>query len=1073
MALDYQKLIVPFHKGVDTKSDRKTIPADKLSALENGVFTENGTIKKRRGYTILSNRILNEDILKLTGSDGLATKNLELINFSNDKLYSYLPSRDRWIDKGTLLSVAVSSSIVVNSLSNQTNADYAASELIYVHAWEDSRGGIRFTVGDINSKTTYVDDQLLDQNGTSPQCISFDGNLQVLYLDTTNTKLKSRLILPGNPVDSSLAASRLVVADATGSFDVNVSGSSVVYAYQTSGGRIAVGALTSTGAHSGTLTSFSATVGGAGPIINQWPNGDSAVIWHETGVGSFMKVYRPEFSGSSYDSTDMQFNISAGSPLILVTTVPTNWPATGSVLVGGESGELMPYGTLSAGTITLTVPSVTQQSWTAGSTVEFGDKYSRRQRIDEDTNEFFRMTAVISDTPISEDYYKTDVFGDVTGSAGKYVHHTSQTGLELSGSSVFLRHYGLGTRAFKNDGKVFVGLTHDSNLQSGYFFVDTERYIIAKALPGIGGGSLAGNSLPSVTSKLNNKHSVDIIFRNNLDLAAIVGLTGSTGTTFFGESGIRKYDLDFSSRDSFDHEVIGDTLYTAGGSVQIYDGHKVQENSFSIYPEDVEFTVSNTALDGIDVDSGDYSYLFHWEHVLKNGEREMSTAIPYNLNIPTVVTESYSVTATFNTLSLTNKDDVRLAVYRTKSGANTYYRVDDPLNPVYNVSGSDVITFTDTLNDSVIGLREYAYMNAQLGNDAPPAAKIIKKGKQRLFLSGLAEDEMAVRYSKLAQNSEVVPFSDAFEVRLDDEGGPITALEIMDENVIIFKKHKVFVMVGNGPNDLGQANDFSVPQQVTSDVGCTQLRSVVLTPMGVMFMSSKGFYLIDRSFQFNYIGADVELYNNSTITSAEVVPDRNEVRFLTSDGTTLLYDYFFNSWSIHPRVTGEGGTIWDNKYVWVGTDGITHKESEEYVDGTTAYSLVMETAWINFGSLQNFGRVRKALLIGDFKTHHNLKISIAYNYEESYVNSVVFGTTGSLATDTWGSDDTWGSGSFWGGQSDNQYQLMFNIPNPRCQAIKFKFEDRGSTGESYEIQELMLEVGMLPGSMRVGSNKRL
>ena len=47
---------------------------------------------------------------------------------------------------------------------------------------------------------------------------------------------------------------------------------------------------------------------------------------------------------------------------------------------------------------------------------------------------------------------------------------------------------------------------------------------------------------------------------------------------------------------------------------------------------------------------------------------------------------------------------------------------------------------------------------------------------------------------------------------------------------------------------------------------------------GVFFKSAKGIYLLDRSFQVHYIGADVEAYNALTIVGAAVVPDTNSVR---------------------------------------------------------------------------------------------------------------------------------------------------------------------------------------------------
>jgi len=50
------------------------------------------------------------------------------------------------------------------------------------------------------------------------------------------------------------------------------------------------------------------------------------------------------------------------------------------------------------------------------------------------------------------------------------------------------------------------------------------------------------------------------------------------------------------------------------------------------------------------------------------------------------------------------------------------------------------------------------------------------------------------------------------------------------------------------------------PSLIPTDTGTINPRSIVLTPMGIMYQSEKGIYLLDRSLQVSYIGADVEAY---------------------------------------------------------------------------------------------------------------------------------------------------------------------------------------------------------------------
>ena len=81
-------------------------------------------------------------------------------------------------------------------------------------------------------------------------------------------------------------------------------------------------------------------------------------------------------------------------------------------------------------------------------------------------------------------------------------------------------------------------------------------------------------------------------------------------------------------------------------------------------------------------------------------------------------------------------------------------------------------------------------------------------------------------------------------------------------------------------------------------------------PLGLMFKSEKGIYLLGRDFKVVYIGAAVEAYNSMTITSATLLADTNEVRFTTMEGRTLVYDYFHNRWATFTGQTAIDSVIY-------------------------------------------------------------------------------------------------------------------------------------------------------------------
>ena len=163
-----------------------------------------------------------------------------------------------------------------------------------------------------------------------------------------------------------------------------------------------------------------------------------------------------------------------------------------------------------------------------------------------------------------------------------------------------------------------------------------------------------------------------------------------------------------------------------------------------------------------------------------------------------------------------------------------------------------------------------------------------------LFRSDAPNDLM---YSKMVYPGQPVEFNDALRMPIDPVGGKITALASMDEKLIVFEEDATFFIAGTGPNNLGQQNDFTTPERISTDVGCVDPKSVVLTPDGLMFKSRKGIYLLSRQLSVSYIGAAVEAYNGLNFTSAKVVGELNQVRFTTSDGDCLVYNYVYKFWA--------------------------------------------------------------------------------------------------------------------------------------------------------------------------------
>jgi len=209
--------------------------------------------------------------------------------------------------------------------------------------------------------------------------------------------------------------------------------------------------------------------------------------------------------------------------------------------------------------------------------------------------------------------------------------------------------------------------------------------------------------------------------------------------------------------------------------------------------------------------------------------------------------------------------------------------------------------------------------------------------------------------------------------------------------MILFKESKTLYMNGTGPSDTGANNDFVGPVILASDTGCSEPRSLVLTPSGVMYKSLKGIYLLDRSLGSKYIGADVEYYNSDTVVSACLVPDTTQVRFTLNSGVVLSYDYFIvdqngvGQWSVYTGVSAVAAVIHDEAPTWINSSGsVFSEDSSTFDDDGTLIKLKLVTAWIPLTGIQGFQRVKDVLLLGEYHSAHTLTVKKAYDYEPTY-----------------------------------------------------------------------------------------
>lgn len=205
--VNFMNVALRFGQGLDTKTDRKQVIPGKLLTLENGVFLNTGAINKRYGYDVLSVAIDGGDAI--TSGAALSTFGNELLLYTGNRVYSRLSASKKWADRGKVVSLILDGKPVVSNTWEQMNPDVAYNSGWEVYAWEDGRGGIRYSVVD-NKTSAYLDsDAFLILNGSKPKLVAFNGYTLCLYVD--GGSIKYRAINMAEP--SVLSAEEVITAN--------------------------------------------------------------------------------------------------------------------------------------------------------------------------------------------------------------------------------------------------------------------------------------------------------------------------------------------------------------------------------------------------------------------------------------------------------------------------------------------------------------------------------------------------------------------------------------------------------------------------------------------------------------------------------------------------------------------------------------------------------------------------------------------------------------------------------------------------------------------------------------------
>jgi len=1017
-----EKVFVPVDiaGGIDTKTDEKL--TDLPTEVINGRYSVGKSITKRLGYSKLSDRIAGSATL-LTSGDGMASYQDELLAFADNKLYSYSSTsgNEQWVDKGSYLSLKVDSTDIVRNTSEARNQDSCVASNLILYAWES------YSVA-----------------------AALEG-VYISVIDATSGAVLQNQTL----IDATAIRPRCIA----------LSGVPTLAYLDTSASPHHIKTVQVNLADPTTNDAAKTVVSGG--VKASAPHWDTSVFFDDPDNGAAVFA----FNNNSSNTISVGFINSDGN----VGSSTNGWPAvTNFTSTNAEDGITIHVD--QHNTTNATKERIYVAYWANSGSEGLKFKRLTRYLVAEATVTAEASGTLINSCSLLVDSATLDLNLFWTFNATNTFDQYIKTGVyDISGTSmgsasVFKRSVGLASKAWEYNSRIYLMVCHASTLQTTYFALEATAgsnsgLILAKMLPGTSGGLPAAPIIPAITQPTSGNFEFGGLVKTRLE---------SRDNDIFTLAGISRMQLDFTSVERFESAELGESLLIGGGFLSLYDSEVITEHGFHLGVHDLSAAVNNSAGS---LAAGTYSYKCIYTWIDAKGIIYRST--PSLAVSATTSGGSSTVTLTVPTLRLSNKTGVIIETYRTEDSGTIYYRVDRTANN----SAADSVSVADAgaISDANLITKEILYTaGGVLENVSPPAALVLGSFANRMFVVS-SENPKKLVYSKTRLPKKAIDFSDLFEIVLN-KAERITALAEMDSKLIIMEPDSIWYITGNGPNSTGQQDDFSPPKLVTRDVGCNNTNSLVMSPLGLMFQSKKGIYLLDRSLQTAYVGAPVEAFNALTITSAELIEDENQIRYLTNDGSALIYDYYFGKWCTWDNHTGVGATIWsaNSSYVYFRTDGrIFEQSATSYMDDNDPIEMTITTAWIKTKGIQAFQRVRSAFVLGEWRSDHKLMIQAAYNYKPYFSESHVWDYLSDLGVDEYGDATPYGDQSPYGsgteGIADGVYQFKAHLKYQKNESMRFKIKDIEETapGQAYSISSLMLEVGLRNNAMKLPKQRRV
>lgn len=535
--------------------------------------------------------------------------------------------------------------------------------------------------------------------------------------------------------------------------------------------------------------------------------------------------------------------------------------------------------------------------------------------------------------------------------------------------------------------------------------------------------------------------------------------------------------------------VLDGETYVLGGMPQVFDGNNLL-SPFLNRPPKPEVEVVAAAGPLVD---GTYGWIAVYAVSDARGQvyRSAPSQIGSGVFTPgnhgaNVTVEYYRLTSGLSGSAAPDVGNFTRAwveIYRNSQDDLETFRLVSTVDPyIVNDPSADTFVYAETCSDGAQagGIPLYTTGNFELAHGQPPPARAGCVWQNHVVLCSLDDPgTLAFSLDKIA--GQGIQFSQFLTYRLPGNPGLPTAVNVMDEKVIVHCASAIFVVTGQIPNNSGAGGTLNAAQ-IPTQFGALGPALVEVVPMGTLRWTANGPYLLARDLSDNFFG-----YATADFAGANavcVINGANEPRtfIFTSDSDCLVFDHVFGVWSTFTRHGAYRACTYLGRLIWLPstTDGSFRARSDDYVDVNGAYiSMRLRFADIHWGFVEGYVAVYQGIFLGEYVDEHKLRGRVFYDYRSpsAYVQEFER-NIGPDFPESYATASLYASLTPYAGSGDGVYQYPWFFRFPFCSAIALEIWDEQADGSAvvgggFRLSNIVFEVGVEGRPNRIAPGKRL